>query len=171
MSARRPEVVERETLYEGPFRVHVDRLRLEGTEYRRAWVEHPGAVVLVPRLGGDVLFVRQYRHAVGAQVLELPAGTIEPGESPLETADRELQEECGYRAGRLTPLLTAFAAPGYSSEAYHFFLAEELVPQSLPGDEDEEITVVRLSLREAKEMARAGRLGDAKTSLGVLLVG
>ena len=166
----RARIVTRETLYEGPFRMLVDEIDDGLHRYRRAWVQHPGAVVLVPLLGDDVLLVRQFRHATGQEILELPAGTLEPGEDPRETAIRELQEECGYKPLRLTEILTGYAAPGYSSEIYHFFRAEELVPSRLPGDVDEEITLERMPLREAVAMARAGRMGDVKTALGLLLL-
>lgn len=150
--------------------MYVDDLAEADRNYRRAWVEHPGAVVLVPIEGDDVLLVRQYRHATGEDLLELPAGTLEPGEPPMETARRELQEECGFLPRRIRPLLKAYAAPGYSSEVYHFFLCEDLVESRLPGDEDEDISLVRMNLRVAQEMARRGELGDAKTALGLLLL-
>ena len=166
----RARVVRRETLYEGPFRMLADEIEDGEHRYRRAWVQHPGAVVLIPLLGDDVLLVRQFRHATGEVILELPAGTLEPGEDPRETAIRELQEECGYRPERLYEILTGYAAPGYSSEVYHFYRAEELVPSRLPGDVDEEIELVRMPLREAVAMARAGQMGDVKTALGLLLL-
>jgi ADP-ribose pyrophosphatase len=150
--------------------VQLDDIADAGKTYRRAWVQHPGAVVLLPLLGEEVLLVRQYRHPTGEELLELPAGTLEPGERVEETARRELQEECGYLPQRLRLLLRAYAAPGYSSEVYHFFLAEDLVPSRLPGDEDEDIEVVRMPLREAQELARRGEMGDAKTALGLLLL-
>ncbi len=169
MGRPHPRVAKRATLYEGPFTVLLDELRDAGRIYSRAWVRHPGAVVLVPLIGDDVLLVRQYRHATGQEILELPAGTCEPGEPVEETARRELQEECGYLPRALRPLLQAYAAPGYSSEIYHFFLAEELEPSTLPGDEDEDIEIVRMSLREAQDRAHRGEIGDAKTALGLLL--
>ena len=166
----RAQLVTRETLYEGPFRMLVDEIDDGHHRYKRAWVQHPGAVVLIPLLGDDVLLVRQFRHPTGQEILELPAGTIEPGEDPRETAIRELQEECGFKPGRLTEILTGYAAPGYSSEVYHFFRAEELVESRLPGDVDEDISVERMSLRKAVAMARGGRIGDVKTALGLLLL-
>lgn len=168
--SRRARLVARETVYEGPFRMVVDEIDDGQNRYRRAWVQHPGAVVLVPILGDDVLLVRQFRHATGEEILELPAGTLEPGEHPRETAIRELQEECGYKPMRLTEILRGYAAPGYSSEVYHFFRAEELVPSRLPGDVDEDIELVRMPLSEAIAMARAGSMGDVKTALGLLLL-
>ncbi|MDA8345834.1 MAG: NUDIX hydrolase [Thermaerobacter sp.] len=170
MDRPHPRVIARQTLYEGPFSVQLDELSDSDRTYRRAWVQHPGAVVLVPIQGDEVLLVRQYRHATGEDLLELPAGTLEPEEPPEETARRELQEECGYLPRVLRPLLRAYAAPGYSSEVYHFFLAEDLVLSRLPGDEDEDIEVVRMALREAQALARRGMMGDAKTALGLLLV-
>lgn len=168
--SERARLVVRETVYEGPFRMVVDDLDDGQHRYRRAWVQHPGAVVLMPLIGDDVLLVRQYRHPTGEELLELPAGTLEPGEDPRETAVRELQEECGFKPLRLTEILTGYAAPGYSSEVYHFFRAEELVPSRLPGDVDEDISLVRMPLREAIALAREGRLGDVKTALGLLLL-
>ena len=168
--SQRAHVVQRESVYEGPFRMLVDEIEDGEHRYRRAWVQHPGAVVLIPLLGDDVLLVRQFRHPTGEVILELPAGTLEPGEDPRETATRELQEECGYRPERLDLILTGYAAPGYSSEVYHFFRAEGLVPSRLPGDVDEEIELVRMPLREAVAMARGGRMGDVKTALGLLLL-
>jgi len=168
--AHRPRVVARETLYEGPFRMLVDEIEDGPHRYRRAWVQHPGAVVIIPLIEGDVLLVRQFRHPTGERLLELPAGTLEPGEEPRATAERELQEECGYRPGRLREIFTGYAAPGYSSEVYRFFLAEDLTPSRLPGDVDEDIELVRLPLPKAVELARAGRLGDVKTALGLPLL-
>lgn len=141
----------------------------EGKELQREVVAHPGAVMLIAEENGEMLFVRQYRYAVGEDLLELVAGTVEPGEDPAVTAGRELQEEAGYKAGRLTKLGEIFSAPGFCSEILHIYLAEELTPSRLPGDEDEEITVVRIPLHEAIRMAVAGEMRDAKTLAGVLL--
>ncbi len=168
--SERARIVTRETLYDGPFRMLVDEIDDGQHRYRRAWVQHPGAVVLIPLLGEDVLLVRQFRHPTGQEILELPAGTLEPGEDPQETAIRELQEECGYKPQRVTEILRGYAAPGYSSEVYHFFRVEDLVPSRLPGDVDEDISLVRMPLREAIAMARAGQMGDVKTALGLLLL-
>ena len=166
----RARIVTRETLYDGPFRMLVDEIDDGEHRYRRAWVQHPGAVVLIPLLGDDVLLVRQFRHPTGKEILELPAGTLEPGEDARETAVRELQEECGYKPQRITEILQGFAAPGYSSEIYHFFRCEDLVPSRLPGDVDEDIELVRMTLRDAVALARAGQMGDVKTALGLLLL-
>jgi ADP-ribose pyrophosphatase len=165
------EKVKSEEIYRGyAIKVHKDTLRLpDGKEITRDVVAHPGAVVVLAVENGEVLFVRQYRHAAGESLLELVAGTREPGEEPEVTAAREIQEEAGYKAGKITKLGEFFSAPGFCSELLHLYLAEELTPSRLPGDEDEEIEVERYSVQEALRMATAGEIRDAKTLVGVLL--
>jgi len=163
-------VIRREEIYRGRvITVRRDLIELDGKE--RVWdvVAHPGAVVVLPVDGDDVLLVRQYRYAAGEALLELVAGACEPGEDPAETAQRELQEEAGFRAGRLTKLAEFYSAPGFCTEKLHLFAAEELTPSRLPMDEDERIELVRLPLDEVVRMAVAGELRDAKTLAGVLL--
>ncbi|MCG0239021.1 MAG: NUDIX hydrolase [Firmicutes bacterium] len=152
------------------FSVCRERYRLGEREVVRDVVHHPGAVVMVPLLGdGRVVMVRQWRAPAGRKLLELPAGTLEPGEEPAAAAERELQEEIGYRAGRLTALGSFYSAPGFCTERLHLFLAEDLVPDPRPGDEDEAIEVVTLPLGEALEQALRGELQDAKTIAGLCL--
>ncbi|BDG59948.1 NUDIX hydrolase [Caldinitratiruptor microaerophilus] len=161
-----------ETMYESRvFRVHRDRVRLPGgLTVTREVVEHPGAVVMVPILdGGRVLMVRQFRYAAQETLLELPAGTLKRGEDPREAAQRELQEEVGYRAGRLTHLTSFYSAPGFCTELLHLYLAEELTPSKLDGDEDEDIEVEVLPIGTALERAIGGGLRDAKTLAGLFL--
>lgn len=142
----------------------------DGRQFTRDVVEHPGAVVIVPLLAdGRVVLVRQWRNAAGQALLELPAGTLEPAEAPAETAGRELQEECGYRAGRLTPLAAFYSAPGFCTELLHLFLAEELEPARLDGDEDEQIETEAVPLAEAVAMAVRGEIRDAKSIAGLFL--
>lgn len=153
------------------FTVRRDVIALaDGRQFTRDVVVHPGAVVIAPVLpDGRVVLVRQWRHAAGEALLELPAGTLEPGEAPEATAHRELQEEAGYRAGRLTRLAEFWTAPGFCTERMHLFLAQDLTPARLEGDEDEEIEVEVLPLAQAVAMALAGGLRDAKTICGILL--
>lgn len=154
------------------FTVRRDTVRAaDGREMVRDVVAHPGAVVVVAVDGDDLLFVRQYRYAAGETLLELVAGTCEPGEEPAVTADRELQEEAGFKAGRLTKIGEFYSAPGFCSELLHLYLAEELTPSRLPGDEDEEIEVERIPAGEALRMCLKGEIRDAKTLAGVLLYG
>lgn len=165
--------VSSETIYTGKIlRMRRDMIRLgSGAQtFERVVVDHPGAVVVVPiTAGGEVLLVRQYRYAVGEALLECVAGTREAGEDPAECAAREIQEEAGVRAGKLTRLAEFYTAPGFCTEKLHLFLAEELTESRLPGDEDEEIDVVRLPLAEAVAMAQRGEFRDAKTIIGLLL--
>jgi len=127
-------------------------------------VVHPGAVVLLPiDEQGRVWFVRQYRPATGERLLELPAGTLDPGESPEACAARECREEIGMAAGRLVPLGGFFLAPGYSTEYIHLFLAQELTSAPLPGDEDEELELEVIPFLEIKDWIARGDLRDGKS--------
>jgi len=161
------------TVYQGRLvTLEVDRVELEdGTPAVREAVRHHGAVVLVPLTAERrVLLVRQYRYVPGEVLLELPAGTLRPGEDPAACAARELAEETGYRAVTLRALAAFYSAPGFCDEIIHCFLATDLEPVSgVLGDDDERIEVVSLTLAEAVAMARGGALRDAKTIAGVLL--
>jgi ADP-ribose diphosphatase len=133
-------------------------------------VEHPGAVVIVPITDeGDILLVKQWRRAAEKILLELPAGTLENGEPPLLCAQRELQEETGYRAHELIPMGGFFSAPGFCTEYLHLFLAKGLYPSPLPHDDNEAIDLVKMPLAQALEMIDAYQFLDAKTIAGILL--
>jgi ADP-ribose pyrophosphatase len=151
--------------------VRFDTLAIDGdARVTRAVVEYGESVALVavdPR--GDLLMVRQYRHPAGRWLLEIPAGGIdEQDESPEAAALRELREETGYR-GAITRLGGFFLACGYSDEYMHVFLAEELAEDPLPGDDDEDLQLERVSLERTLMMVDAGELGDAKTIAGIML--
>lgn len=140
-------------------------------QVEREVVEHHGAVVMAPVDDqGRLLMVRQYRHAAGQELLELPAGTLEPGEAPETTAQRELREEIGFSARRLVPMGGFYSAPGFCDEYLHFFIATDLWPDPKPGDVDEEIEVVAVPLHEADELARSGKIIDGKTLAGLFLL-
>lgn len=127
-------------------------------------IEHGGAVVVLPLLSdGSVAMIRVQRPAVGGELLELPAGTLEPGEEPESCARRELAEETGYRAGRVEPLCSFFTTPGLTNERMHAFVATELTPgpQALEGDE--RITLACMPYDEALAALRDGRIADGKT--------
>jgi ADP-ribose pyrophosphatase len=133
-------------------------------------VKHPGAVTLIPIAdNGDIVFVEQYRHAVGRHLLELPAGCLEEGEEPHSAAQRELREEIGHRAGRLTPLTSFFPSPGFCNEHVHIYLAEELAHDPLIAEDTHSIRVVSLPFNEALQRVLDGNIQDAKTIMGVLL--
>jgi ADP-ribose pyrophosphatase len=164
-------VISSDVVYRGRlFDVELDRLRFgNGIEANREILRHPGAVCMIPvAADGTIYFVTQYRHAAGRRLLELPAGTLEPGEDPADTAVRELQEEVGFRPGQVQPLGGFYVAPGYTSEYIHLFLCTELEASVLDGDDDEDIEIVALSAREAIEKIDNGEICDAKSIIGVL---
>jgi ADP-ribose pyrophosphatase len=129
---------------------------------------HPGAVAIVAVDGDRVLLERQYRPVVGEWLYEIPAGTLEPGEKPEETARRELEEETGYRPGWLRRLIEFYSSPGMSTEKIIVFLAGNLSRGEQRLEEDELIEVKWVKLDEALEMIRDGRIKDAKTLIGLL---
>jgi ADP-ribose pyrophosphatase len=142
----------------------------DGTTARREVVVHRGAVALVPMVDADhVCLVENERYAVGRTLLEVPAGTIDPGEAPEETAARELVEETGYRAGRIVRLREWFVSPGVLSERMFLFLCEELQPGPVHHQPDERLKPVIVSWEEAMRMAKDGRIEDAKTLLALWL--
>src|SRR5205823_14665655 len=135
------------------------------------WVgEHDGAGALVRLSNGDVLPVRQFRAAVGRALLEIPAGSLEPGESVESCLQRELAEEIGMRAGRTEHLITFYPSPGFLTEAVHVYAARDLVPHRLHAEE-EDLTVVRVPLAKAIALVGQGEIVDAKSIIGLLLLG
>lgn len=158
-------------LYEGRVvSLRVDTVELPGgREATREVVEHGDVVAVVPLLEGeDVLLVRQYRLAAGQALLEVPAGGVDEGETAEEAARRELEEECGQRAGRLERLGGFYVSPGYCSEYVHMFLATRLEPTQARPEADEQISVVRLSLAEALGLVRGGEIRDGKSIIGLM---
>jgi ADP-ribose pyrophosphatase len=167
----RIEVLAAETLLDGRiFDVVEETIRLpSGLEQRLQMVDHNGAVAIAAiDDNGALLLVRQYRHAAGAWMLELPAGRLEPDEEPLDAAQRELEEETGYSARSWEVLRTFYPAPGFCSEYMTVFLAHglELVENRRAHDEDEELDVVTLTPKQVLE----GDVVDAKTLLAAALV-
>ena len=153
-------------LYSGRIlNLRVDEVALpSGVQTKREVVEHRDAsAVLAADAYGLLLFVSQYRYAAGAELLEIPAGLVEDGENPADTAVRELQEECGCKPGKLEKIASFYCSPGFSTEKLHVYFASELVKSKLPEDEDELIEVVRLSPAEAEEKITNGEIVDAKT--------
>jgi len=141
----------------------------DGRLVQREIVEHaPGAAVVAIDEHNNVLLVRQPRPAVGASVLELPAGLVEEGETPIECARRELAEETGYSAGRLEPLVEFYTSPGFCTERIHIFVATDLAPVDVGHDEEEEIELVRLPFAEALDRVLEQETSDAKTITGLL---
>lgn len=148
-----------------------DRVRMpDDSEGIREWIDHPGASAVVPVLpDGKVLMVRQYRYGPGRTFLEIPAGKFDGPELPEAVAARELEEETGYRAGRLEPLGTLYNAVGYSNEAIHLFLGLDLVKTRQSLDEGEFLEVEIHDFSRMLAMASAGELQDMKTAAGLLM--
>jgi ADP-ribose pyrophosphatase len=148
--------------------VRVDEIeRSDGHRATREIVEHPGAVAILAWDGTRVAMVRQWRHAAGGALLEIPAGTLEPDEEPMETARRELAEEVGLAAAQWVTGPTFYTAPGFCTELMHLFLATGLSEASGEADEDEMLEPDWLELADALAACDDGRIADAKTIAGL----
>jgi ADP-ribose pyrophosphatase len=167
-----PILIGTRTIHEGRvIKVRVDDVEVrDGLNVRRDIVSHPGAVVMLAiNAEGRILWVRQHRWAAQRELLELPAGTIEHGEAPEVCARRELAEEVGSAAASWQKLGGFYSAPGFCDEYLHAFLATGLSAQQADGDEDEDITVIPLTLEESLARVDAGEIVDAK-SLATLML-
>lgn len=162
ISSRRP--------FEGKLiSVRVDTVKLRsGRQATREVVEHPGAVGILAWDGRRLALVRQWRHAAGATMLEIPAGTLEHGEAPRTTAERELGEECGLAAAGWEEGPAFLTAPGFCTERLTLYLATELREEPAEAPEDEDLEVSWLSMADALAAIEAGRIMDAKSLAGIL---
>jgi len=134
-------------------------------------VRHPGASAIVPlREDGTVILIRQFRHAAGGFIYEIPAGKLHAGEDPAICAARELEEEIGYRAGKLELLSSIFTAPGFTDEVIHIYKATGLTKTAQSLDRDEVLEVVEWPLEHTIAMIQTGTIRDAKTMAGLQLV-
>jgi ADP-ribose pyrophosphatase len=141
----------------------------DGRQLVREIVRHPGAVVILPILAdGQVVFVKNFRAAVNETLIELPAGTLDHDEPPIETAKRELAEETGYRAKTIEPLLTFCMSPGILDEKMHLFLATDLTPGETALEEGEEIEPFLCNWDDALALVGSGEIRDAKSIVGLL---
>jgi ADP-ribose pyrophosphatase len=166
-----PKVVASRVVYKGRVvTLRVDEITTAGRQVvTREVVEHPGAVVIIAIDDDGLLYlVRQYRHALGRYLLELPAGGLEPGEEPLAGARRELREEVGVVADRWTALGSFFSSPGFANELLHVFLAQGLVPGECDPDDDEDLSVVRYPLTAVPGLGQD--LCDAKSLAALYLL-
>lgn len=143
---------------------------LDGQTHSREIVVHPGAAVILPLLDADhVVMLRNYRHTLEQRLLELPAGTFDqPGESPIDCAARELEEETGYRAGRLEPLCRMAPSPGIMTEIIHAFVATDLSKTAAHPEPTEDLQVEVVLLRQAYARIASGEIFDAKTIVTLL---
>jgi ADP-ribose pyrophosphatase len=151
--------------------LRVDRVRLPGGRFTtREIAEHSDSICVVPvDQNGNILMVRQFRKPLEDQLLEVPAGGIEPGESPEDAAVRELQEEVGFTSRDMKPLSGFWLAPGWCTEYMYSYLARGLEPSRLPADDDESITVVPVPLDRVMPMIESGEIQDAKSIASLLL--
>jgi ADP-ribose pyrophosphatase len=164
-------VVSSESAFQGRvFGVRRDRVvEPSGVEVTREVVTHPGSVVVLPVFpDGRILLIRQYRHAVGQYLWELVAGTKDEGETFAQGAKRELEEETGYSARKLTQILDIFPSPGFVSENMVIFLAEGLMKGTARPEADEKITQRIVTLRDAEGWIRSRKIRDAKSVAGIL---
>jgi len=168
------ELMRSEQLLEGrAFKIRRDHLRApDGRETRYDIVEHVGSVVMLPiDADGNLLFVRQYRHAAGLELLELPAGTRDDDEPYESCAAREMREETGLAAGVLEKVGEFYLAPGYSTEFMVVYIARDLTPDPLPTDADEFLELERIPVQQALQMAEEGQVPDAKSLAALFLAG
>lgn len=166
------ELIESQNIFTGAvFSVERDRLREEnGLEIVREIVRHAGGAGCLPLFDdGRVALVKQYRHPARRELLEIPAGKIEVGETPAECAMREVEQEIGFRVGHIEPLAEFYSTPGFCEERLYVYLATELERAEQNLDHDEFVEIVYLSLTEAVAMAERGEIEDSKTIIALLL--
>lgn len=158
-----------ESVFQGHFlQVFRDQVRLpDGTETSREYIKHPGAAMVIPVLGEDVLLVRQYRYSLGQEFLEFPAGKIDAGESSLETAHRELLEETGLRARKMKFIQRIHPVIGYSNEFIDLYLATGITRTERQLDHGEFVEPVEISIKKLNAMVKQGKITDVKTLIGI----
>ena len=148
--------------------LQVDEVRLPGgATATREIVRHPGAVAVLALRDNKMVVVEQYRKPLGKNQVEIPAGKLDAGEEPVAAARRELEEETGYRCGELKPIASFYTSPGFADELIHLFAAEQLESGNPNLDEDEYLDCFAVTLDEAKELIRQGRMSDSKTITAV----
>ncbi len=160
-------------IYQGrAINVRVDTVeKASGDKTTREVVEHSECVAVVALDEQDnVLLVRQFRHAVGKSLLEIPAGGIDSGEEPIDAVRRELQEEIGYYPQKIQRLGGFYAIPGYGTEYLHCFLATDLVPARLVAEDTDEIELVRVHLGQISQLITSGEICDAKSIAALLML-
>jgi ADP-ribose pyrophosphatase len=162
------EWLEKNTVYEGAIlNVASARVRVGEQVVHFDVIEHNGGVAVVPLLGEEVLLVRQPRIVVGENLLEIPAGKLERGDDVEARARAELEEETGYRAGRLEKAVEFYVSPGYTTERIVIYLAFDLEPVGARPEDTEEIELVRLTIAEARRLLDEGQFRDGKTIIGL----
>ncbi|MEX0875272.1 MAG: NUDIX hydrolase [Actinomycetota bacterium] len=165
----RDRVLGSRTIFEGSvLRLRVDEVEAgDGHRSTREVIEHRGAVGIVCVEEGDIVLVRQYRHATSEDLLEIPAGKLEEGEDPELCAARELVEEVGLRPARLDHLATFYTTPGFSNEKFHLYFTDDVSPEPGSTDPGEIVTIERRPARSVRNLLFSGEVRDAKSLLGL----
>lgn len=163
------KLIESKNIYSGRVvNLSLDKISIDGTEVSREVIRHRGGVAVLAEKDGAFLFVTQYRHPMGGEMLEIPAGTRNANEPPELTAKRELEEECGLIAKELKPLGRAAVSPGYTDEVIYIYYANEFSCGTVNLDEDEFLTSKWIKKSDAFAMLDRGEIFDAKTMLALL---
>ena len=171
MTYLKEKTIKSETVYEGTFLIlKKDKIILpNGNTSNREWIKHPGAVCCVPILpNGEIVLIRQYRYAVKEEMIEIPSGKLDKNEIPEKCVIRELEEEIGYKAGKLTFLANIHPAVGFTDEKMWLYLAEDLIKTKQSLDADEFLALSPTKLEEAVDMVWSGEITDVKTIIGIL---
>jgi ADP-ribose pyrophosphatase len=169
----KPEIIENKLIYQGKvFDVLLTKIRESDVVYEREIVRHNGSAVIVPVFEDmTVALVKQYRHAAGKYLLEIPAGSIEKNESAEQCAERELAEEVGLKAGKIEKIAEFFVSPGFLSEKMFVFLATELKQEKQTPEVDEILEIKRYDFQTIFKMIKNGEFEDAKTIIGLTFAG
>lgn len=171
--SKQPETISTTQIYKGKvFDIFEAEIRDGDTEYKREIVKHGGSAVVIPIFENKtVALVRQYRHAAGKYLLEICAGTLEKGEDAEKGAKRELEEEIGVTAAKIEKLSEFYVSPGFLTEKMFLFMATDLTETAQNLEEDEILTIEKLTFPEAFEKIKNGEIEDAKTIVGLILAG
>ena len=171
MTHLKEKTIKTKTAHKGTFLIlNSDKVLLpNGNTSTREWIKHPGAVCCVPILpNGKIVLIRQYRYAVKEEMIEIPAGKLDQNEIPEQCALRELEEEIGYKADKLTFLTNIHPAIGFTDEKMWLYLAENLVKTKQSLDADEFLSLFPIKLNKAVDMVWSGQITDVKTIIGIL---
>lgn len=156
------------TIWKGVLSFNVDTVRLiNGKTAKREYIAHPGASAVLAMHEGKILFVEQYRYPAGAPLLEIPAGKIEPGQTPLACAKAELEQETGFKAGKIKKIISFFPAAAFSDEQLHLYFSEDLKPGKINRDADEFLNVKFIPVEDALKLLFAGKIKDSKTIIAL----
>lgn len=161
--------IQTESIFNGRvISLQVDTVNLpNGKIATREIVKHPGAVAVLALHEGKMIVVEQFRKPLERSLVEIPAGKLDPGETPLEAAKRELEEETGFCSESLRLISSFYTSPGFANEIIHLYVAEDLVPGEVHLDEDEFLDIELITLEQAQQLIADGRIRDAKTITAV----